>query len=508
MTAARLLFLSLAIAGLAPAQATLHVPAQYPTIQAAIVAAGTGDLVLVAAGSCPEAIDFLGKAITVRGAGSSSTAITGDPTDPDGPIVRFGTGEGPAAILERVRIENATPATVMRGIVIEGAGPTIRHCRISVAGTDESFGIHGTNASPVVRACEIDGNHGLPFGYGIWVQGGTVDIAGCSFDFNWGDSGAGVRLSGCAASIRECVFTQNGNEGGIAIAGGTSLIERCVISGNWEQGLAFNGGSHTVVNCLLTANAGAMGPGQAVYAQGASLLLLHCTIHDNQTGVGVRLLDSAATVVNSVVWENGPQSFVLEGTSTILVRHSVVEGGWPGPGNVVAVPFGGNPMLSPCFDGGDPTWPGLPATDLAGGPRFLYIAPDIGADEFMPAGPWPLVLVIAQPQGAASAEVRVIGGEPAAAHLTLLTTNLANAGSGLGLGRWGGLHMELAEVISEILTGGPPFSGTLDPSGGSLAVVALPPGVTGVTVWGVTHTFDLTSGLLSDASPVAEWTLL
>ena len=90
-------------------QVTIHVPADYTTIQAAINAANSGDIVLVAEGTYYENINFMGKAITVashfyldqKEKHIRKTIINGSqPVDPDyGSVVTFASGEDTNSVL-------------------------------------------------------------------------------------------------------------------------------------------------------------------------------------------------------------------------------------------------------------------------------------------------------------------------------------------------------------------------------------------------------------------------
>ena len=89
---------SAAALGFAAQAATLGVPGDYPTIQAAIDAAVAGDEVLVEPGIYSETIDFLGKDIVVRSAmGPGKTILDG--TGLDSSLVRCVSGEPSTAKL-------------------------------------------------------------------------------------------------------------------------------------------------------------------------------------------------------------------------------------------------------------------------------------------------------------------------------------------------------------------------------------------------------------------------
>src|SRR5207302_4829465 len=108
--------------------ATINVPADQPTIQAAINIASNGDKVLVAPGTYYENINFMGKAITVTTSGGPSvTTINGGAA---GSVVTFTSNEGTNSVLSGFTITNGLGGgdrnNTAGGITIYSASPTIK----------------------------------------------------------------------------------------------------------------------------------------------------------------------------------------------------------------------------------------------------------------------------------------------------------------------------------------------------------------------------------------------
>lgn len=100
-----------------------HVPGDFPTIQAAINAALSGDTILVAPGSYPGSIDFLGKEICLKSvAGPQSTFIL--PASMTLPTVHFAGGESEAAIFDGFTIRLGSTSMVA---IENNAKPVIRN---------------------------------------------------------------------------------------------------------------------------------------------------------------------------------------------------------------------------------------------------------------------------------------------------------------------------------------------------------------------------------------------
>ncbi|MFC1888949.1 right-handed parallel beta-helix repeat-containing protein, partial [Thermodesulfobacteriota bacterium] len=146
--------------------ATIHVPADEPTIQAAIDEATHGDLVLVDPGTYVENIVFKGKRITVRSTqGADVTVIDGNGT---GSVVMFVFGETPKSVLEGFTVTNGCNENGA-GIFCALSFPTITNCKIIHNGALRGGGIFCTASSPVIRNCIIAGNS-------AWDGGGGISI--------------------------------------------------------------------------------------------------------------------------------------------------------------------------------------------------------------------------------------------------------------------------------------------------------------------------------------------
>jgi hypothetical protein len=231
--------------------ATLLVPSDYPTIQSAINAAPiSGWTIEVAPGTYNEAIDFKGKAITVKATGARASTII-DGTGLTTSVVRAVTGE--------------TSATVLQGF-------TIRNGPIGSANSTYRLGggIFISSASPTIRDCAFTANQSA-YGGGMYALYSNSLIENCTFSQNSGSAdGGGIQLFGGSPIVRNCVVSDNtaGNRGGgfhvVQHNTGAATLDGCTISGN-RSNVSDGGGvsmapfagavqKFLVSNCTITNN--------------------------------------------------------------------------------------------------------------------------------------------------------------------------------------------------------------------------------------------------------------
>ena len=335
--------LALGLVALAPATLaadTLQVPAEFPTIQAALDAASAGDTVLVADGvyKGPGNRDLnpLGKDLVIRSVnGPTRTTIDaeGTSTEPYRGFV-FENGE--------------TRATVLEGFTITG-GATLPG-----AVNDQFNGgaVIIRSSSPTIRDCHF-----------------VANSSGC-----WGGA----------------VYSGDTGESGLPA---TPVIENCLFEGNYtdDDGGGFFTWSfqqtteRTIIRNSVFINNGAAVTGGAITDFGSNgLLIENVTVVGNAALFGSGLNVGNAIIRNSIFWGNGGDDLQLWGSANLA--HCNVQGGIvPGPGNVSVQPsFAADGYHlrpgSPMVDAGVRVTNGA-TEDIDGQARVFGRAPDIGADE-------------------------------------------------------------------------------------------------------------------------------
>jgi len=293
----------------------------YPTIQAAIAAAGTGDVVELTDGTFSgdgnRDLDFLGKAIVVRSAsGDPETCLLdcgGSVTEPHRGF-RFHLGEPPDAEVTGISITGGCIADEPYGGAIlceAAASPTVRGCVFY--GNQDGALVCLTDTAPTVLDCCFRQNCGYRYG-AIYCDFATITITRCRFVENGSHQIGGALYSYATnTTISECTFTGNSAAWSGAlelIAGNAYTVRDCLFEGNSANEY---GAVHvfmsiaTIERCTFARNSatgfgGALGTGKSSHTR-----IANCTFWGNGSPSGTLLLSDGGTTMENCIIAANPE---------------------------------------------------------------------------------------------------------------------------------------------------------------------------------------------------------
>ena len=291
----------MAVFGLAPiaAASTINVPADYPTIQAAINAAVNGDTVKVANGTYNEHIDLLGKQITLKGQSAFNTILDGNGTG--GSMVTMNSGETAATLLTGFLIREGNGRLISGkryggGVYVAGGSdPTIIDCRIGFNTADFGAGLFvDVGSDLLVQDCLLANNVTTSGGLG----GGAYIAGTVTFDNN--------RVAENTATV--------GFGGGVYVKNSTTTFTNNEFDTNiawYGGGLHVQGGSPTITDNLFETNSVVVNP---TNGEGAGLSIVagatpwvsgnEIRLNIAHSGAGIYTYDSSPTIIGNLVYSN------------------------------------------------------------------------------------------------------------------------------------------------------------------------------------------------------------
>jgi len=260
---------------------------QYSTIQAAIDAADSMDVVLLAdgiyRGEGNRDIDFNGKAITLRSESANPEDCVIDCEADSLHRHRgfvFDSSEGSFSQLQYITIRNGYASGTGGAVFLEDSSPTISKCsfennRAAHGGAVSCFG----RSFPTFTDCMFSGNSATSTfswegkGGGMWSTNASAPrLTRCTFVDNIANSGGGIHAQSYVI-LDECRFDQNvarhsdslpGEGGGLCSLDGASVTD-CVFEANSAKrggGIYHEGrGDPHIGGCDFRDNLSAWGAG-------------------------------------------------------------------------------------------------------------------------------------------------------------------------------------------------------------------------------------------------------
>jgi hypothetical protein len=207
-------------------QSVKNVPADYPTIQAAINAASIGDTIQIAAGTYNEDVRLV-SGICLEGAGIDQTIIS---------------RSGASGITS-----NNLSYVIIKGLTVQDSGCAPGVC----GGGGNGGGIQLSQSSNItIQSCRLTGNAAVDGG-GISVSQSTVAMDHCLIDGNTANNEGGGIDKDSASTVTLTNVTVannkwsnalgNGGVGGIQSDGPGLQMANSIVWGNNSQNLSGNG---------------------------------------------------------------------------------------------------------------------------------------------------------------------------------------------------------------------------------------------------------------------------
>ncbi|MDX2473083.1 MAG: hypothetical protein QNL91_05195 [Candidatus Krumholzibacteria bacterium] len=301
--------------------ATIAVPADQPSVAAALAAAGAGDSIILSPGVYHESVLRIPVGVTLRGAGASPAETVLD-----------------AGGLGRILlIESIADSTIIENLTFRNSLALGRNSY------EQSGGAIFISRSIVrISNCVFTDNVAEAHGGAIRVSASSPTIEGCTFRGNEAPNGGGGAIEasfGSSPTIFDCLFEINAAQWGGAVSvrvGGTAMVQNSMLVGNLAVGgLGYGGAIFAdknsvvgVVDVVMSGNQARFGGAVACFAN-SMVNLAHATVTDNRSdilGGGMLIIDASPYVSNSIFAFNEGIGIGVTGNSAPVISCSNMYG--------------------------------------------------------------------------------------------------------------------------------------------------------------------------------------